>query len=55
MVLIGSMLGATLDAGFPGPFELEILGGAIESEGYESAISALPRRYLTRLLADVLN
>ena len=44
------LLDAILSAGFSGPFELEILGSAIESEGYESAI----RRsfsYLTALLA----
>jgi sugar phosphate isomerase/epimerase len=47
---LGQLLDATLAAGFSGPFELEILGSAIESEGYESAI----RRsfsYLTALLA----
>lgn len=49
-IRMGAFLGATIEAGFPGPFELEIIGSAIETEGYESAI----RRsfaYLTRLLA----
>jgi hypothetical protein len=38
-----------MEAGFTGPFELEIIGSPIENEGYESAI----RRsftYLTKLL-----
>lgn len=51
-IAVGRLLSALLDAAFPGPFELEILGGAIESEGYEDAI----RRsfgYLTRLLAGL--
>ena len=50
MVPIGSMLAATLAAGFPGPFELEIIGGAIEREGYESSIER-SLAYLTALLA----
>ena len=49
-VPIGSMLEATLAAGFPGPFELEIIGGAIEREGYESCIER-SLAYLTALLA----
>ncbi len=32
------LIGAALEGGFDGPFELEILGGAIEAEGYEPAI-----------------
>ena len=49
-IRLGAFLGAAIKAGFPGPFELEIIGSAIEAEGYESAI----RRsfaHLTRLLA----
>jgi sugar phosphate isomerase/epimerase len=49
-IRLGSFLGAPVEAGFAGPFELEIIGSAIENEGYESAI----RRafaHLTRLLA----
>jgi sugar phosphate isomerase/epimerase len=47
---IGPMLAATIDAGFPGPFELEIIGSAIENEGYEKAIGR-SLEYLTALLA----
>jgi sugar phosphate isomerase/epimerase len=47
---LGRLLGATLAAGFPGPFELEILGSAIENEGYEGAIGR-SLSYLTALLA----
>ena len=50
-VPIASMLSVTLGAGFEGPFELEIIGGAIESEGYERAIER-SLAYLTALLAD---
>jgi sugar phosphate isomerase/epimerase len=32
------LLGTLLDAGYPGPFELEVVGPRIEEEGYESAI-----------------
>jgi sugar phosphate isomerase/epimerase len=49
-IRLGAFLAATVEAGFDGPFELEILGSAIEAEGYESAI----RRsfaHLTSLLA----
>jgi sugar phosphate isomerase/epimerase len=49
-IRLGAFLGAAIEAGFRGPFELEIIGSAIEAEGYESAI----RRsfaHLTRLLA----
>jgi sugar phosphate isomerase/epimerase len=49
-IRLDALIGATVDAGFDGPFELEILGSAIEAEGYESAI----RRsftHLTSLLA----
>ena len=49
-VPIASMLSVTLEAGFEGPFELEIIGGAIESEGYESALER-SLAYLTVLLA----
>jgi len=44
------LLAAVLRAGYPGPFELEILGSAIESEGYENAIRR-SFEYLTSLLA----
>ncbi len=47
---IGPLSHTLLDAGYEGPFELEILGSAIEAEGYEPAI----RRsldHLTGLLA----
>jgi sugar phosphate isomerase/epimerase len=44
---LGALIGAALGGGFGGPFELEILGGAIEAEGYEAAI----RRSLDRLTA----
>jgi sugar phosphate isomerase/epimerase len=47
---IGSMLAAAVAGGFVGPFELEIIGSAIEREGYESAI-ARSLNYLTSLLA----
>jgi sugar phosphate isomerase/epimerase len=50
MVPIGSMLATTLAAGFAGPFELEIIGGGIEREGYESCIER-SLAYLTALLA----
>jgi sugar phosphate isomerase/epimerase len=49
-IRLDSLLGASLEGGFDGPFELEILGAAIDEEGYESAI----RRsfiHLTSLLA----
>jgi sugar phosphate isomerase/epimerase len=49
-VPIGPMLAATVAGGFPGPFELEIIGSAIESEGYERAIER-SLTYLTTLLA----
>jgi sugar phosphate isomerase/epimerase len=49
-VPIGSMLAATVAGGFAGPFELEIIGSAIEREGYESAI-ARSLNHLTSLLA----
>jgi sugar phosphate isomerase/epimerase len=49
-VPIASMLAMTLEAGFGGPFELEIIGSAIESEGYESAIGR-SLAYLSALLA----
>lgn len=32
------VLGAVLEAGYRGPFELEIVGPRIEAEGYESAV-----------------
>jgi sugar phosphate isomerase/epimerase len=35
---IGSMMTAALAAGFAGPFEIEIIGSAIEHEGYEGAV-----------------
>jgi sugar phosphate isomerase/epimerase len=44
------LLDATVSAGFSGPFELEILGSAIENEGYEGAIRR-SLAYLTTLLA----
>jgi sugar phosphate isomerase/epimerase len=49
-IRLGAFLDAPIEAGFGGPFELEIIGSDVENEGYESAI----RRsftYLTRLLA----
>jgi sugar phosphate isomerase/epimerase len=49
-VPIGPMLAATVAAGFPGPFELEIIGSAIEHEGYERAIER-SLTHLTTLLA----
>ncbi len=49
---LAGLLGAMVEAGFPGPFELEILGSAIESEGYEKAIKR-SFGYLTRLLAGL--
>jgi sugar phosphate isomerase/epimerase len=49
-IRLGALLGATVDAGFDGPFELEILGRAIEAEGYESAIER-SFTHLTSLLA----
>lgn len=36
---LGWMIGRLLDAGYPGYFDLEMLGPAIEEEGYASAIS----------------
>jgi sugar phosphate isomerase/epimerase len=51
-VVLDTLLSAVVQAGFPGPFELEILGSAIESEGYESAIRR-SFEYLTRLLAGL--
>ncbi len=51
-IALGRLLSPLLDADFPGPFELEILGSAIESEGYESAIRR-SFEYLTRLLAGL--
>jgi sugar phosphate isomerase/epimerase len=50
VVPIGSMLATTLAAGFPGPFELEIIGGAIEREGYGSCIER-SLAFLSALLA----
>ncbi len=35
---IGPMTTAALAAGFAGPFEIEIVGSAIEHEGYEGAV-----------------
>jgi sugar phosphate isomerase/epimerase len=37
-VPIGPILTAAVGAGFDGPFEIEIIGQAIEAEGYEEAI-----------------
>ncbi len=51
-IALGGLLSAILEAGFPGPFELEILGSAIENEGYEKAIRR-SFEYLTRLLAGL--
>ena len=42
-IALRRLLSAMLDAGFSGPFELEILGSAIENEGYEKAMSARSR------------
>lgn len=44
------LIGALLDAGYDGCFELELIGPAIEAEGYESAI-ARGCDHLARLLA----
>jgi sugar phosphate isomerase/epimerase len=49
---LARLLDATLSAGFAGPFELEILGSAIENEGYENAIRR-SLRHLTSLLATL--
>jgi len=35
---IARILGAVLDAGYPGVFDLELIGAAITSEGYDAAI-----------------
>ncbi|MDQ1359766.1 MAG: hypothetical protein QOJ44_143 [Acidimicrobiaceae bacterium] len=35
---LGPLMGAAVAAGFTGPFEIEILGAAIETEGYEDAV-----------------
>jgi sugar phosphate isomerase/epimerase len=37
-VPLGPLMGAAVAAGFKGPFEIEILGAAIETEGYEDAV-----------------
>jgi sugar phosphate isomerase/epimerase len=47
---LAALMGAAAGAGFAGPFELEIIGSAIDAEGYEDAI----RRsfaHITALLA----
>jgi sugar phosphate isomerase/epimerase len=46
------ILGAFLDAGYTGPFDLELVGPRIESEGYESAITR-SIDYLNALLTDL--
>jgi sugar phosphate isomerase/epimerase len=38
-VPVEALLAATLDAGYEGPFDLELLGPRIEAEGYRSAIA----------------
>jgi len=47
---IGSMLAAAIEAGFGGPFELELIGSRIESEGYERAVER-SLSWLTAVLA----
>jgi sugar phosphate isomerase/epimerase len=47
---LADLLGVTVGAGFQGPFELELIGSAIEAEGYERAIER-SLAYLTTLLA----
>lgn len=51
-IALRRLLSAMLDAGFSGPFELEILGSAIENEGYEKAMRR-SFEYLTSLLAGL--
>jgi sugar phosphate isomerase/epimerase len=47
---LGALMGAAVGAGFDGPFELEIIGSAIDAEGYEDAIRR-SLAHLTTLLA----
>ncbi len=47
-----SMLTAAVDAGFEGPFEIEVIGQAIEDEGYEAAIRR-SCRHIHSLLASL--
>jgi len=35
---IARILGALLDAGYAGVFDLELIGGAINAEGYDAAV-----------------
>ena len=46
------IIGALLDAGYAGPFELELIGDAIIDEGYDAAV---PRaiRNLDALLTEL--
>lgn len=41
---IGRILAATLEAGYTGPFDIEILGPRVEAEGYRSAIARSAER-----------
>lgn len=51
-VPIGPMLAAATAGGFDGPFELELIGSAVEDEGYERAIRR-SLEHLNALLAGV--
>ena len=35
---IARILGTVLDAGYPGVFDLELIGDAIDAEGYDAAV-----------------
>ena len=48
---LGPLIGAAMAAGFEGPFEVEVLGTAIEAEGYENAVRR-SFEHLQRLLPD---
>jgi sugar phosphate isomerase/epimerase len=49
---LASIIGATLEAGYAGAFELEMVGPRIEEEGYGSAITR-GVAYLDALLAQL--
>jgi sugar phosphate isomerase/epimerase len=46
---LGRIVGQLLDAGYPGVFDIEIIGPRIEDEGYESAVSRAIARVETLL------